>query len=159
MITRLHKCARTTPRVRAEIAASNDSVATLAQRYGVSPATILKWKHRTDFEDRPHTAHRLQTTLTPAQEMIVVELRKTLWLSLDDLLAVTREFINPDVSRSGLDRCACIRPAPLGSTATLSDYRGQCQATDQGAPFETSTDELLKDDRSDRGPSSSGDWA
>jgi hypothetical protein len=24
---------------------------------------------------------------------------------LDDLLAVTREFLNPDVSRSGLDRC------------------------------------------------------
>lgn len=105
MITRLHKGARTTPRVRAEIAASNDAVATLAQRFCISPATVLKWKHRTDFEDRPHTAHRLQTTLTPAQEAIVVELRKTLLLSLDDLLAVTREFINPDVSRSGLDRC------------------------------------------------------
>ncbi|PJF46519.1 MAG: IS481 family transposase [Candidatus Thermofonsia Clade 3 bacterium] len=105
MITREHKCARTTARVRAEIAASQDSIATLAERYCVSPATVFKWKHRTDFEDRSHTAHRLQTTLTPAQEMIVVELRKTLLLSLDDLLAVTREFINPDVSRSGLDRC------------------------------------------------------
>lgn len=105
MITRLHKCARTTPRVRAEIAASQDSIATLAQRFCVSPMTVRKWKHRTDFEDRPHTAHRLQTTLTPAQEALVVELRKTLLLSLDDLLAVTREFINPDVSRSGLDRC------------------------------------------------------
>ncbi len=28
-----------------------------------------------------------------------------LLLPLDDLLAVTREFLNPDVSRSGLDRC------------------------------------------------------
>ena len=28
-----------------------------------------------------------------------------LLLSLDDLLAVIRAFINPDVSRSGLDRC------------------------------------------------------
>jgi len=35
----------------------------------------------------------------------VVELRKTLLLSLDDLLAVTHEFIHPAVSRSGLDRC------------------------------------------------------
>jgi len=26
-------------------------------------------------------------------------------VSLDDLLAVVREFLNPDVSRSGLDRC------------------------------------------------------
>lgn len=84
MITRLHKRARTTPRARAEIAVGSDSVATLSQRYGLSPMPVLKRKHRTDFEDRPHTAHRLQTTLTPAQEAIVVELRKTLRLSLDD---------------------------------------------------------------------------
>ena len=32
-------------------------------------------------------------------------LRKTLLVSLDDLLAVVREFLNPQVSRSGLDRC------------------------------------------------------
>jgi hypothetical protein len=31
-------------------------------------------------------------------------LRKALLVSLDDLLAVVREFLNPDVSRSGLDR-------------------------------------------------------
>ena len=35
----------------------------------------------------------------------MVHLRRTLALSLDDLLAVTREFLCPDVSRSGLDRC------------------------------------------------------
>jgi hypothetical protein len=28
-----------------------------------------------------------------------------LLLPLDDLLAVMREFVNPNVSRSGLDRC------------------------------------------------------
>lgn len=78
MITRLHKCARTTPRVRAEIAAGSDSIATLAQRYGISPMTVLKWEHRTNFEDRSHTPHRLRTTLTPAQEVLVVELHKTL---------------------------------------------------------------------------------
>jgi hypothetical protein len=50
-------------------------------------------------------AHRLQTTLTPAQEAVAVALRTTLLVSLDDLLAVVREFLNPDVSRSGLDRC------------------------------------------------------
>ena len=52
---------------------------------------------------RSHMAHRLQTTLTPAQEAVAVALRKTLPVSLDDLLAVMREFLNPDVSRSGLD--------------------------------------------------------
>ena len=36
---------------------------------------------------------------------MAVVLRKTLLVSIDDLLAVVREFLNPDVSRSGLDRC------------------------------------------------------
>ena len=35
----------------------------------------------------------------------MAELRRMLLLPLDDLLAVYREFLNPDVSRSGLDRC------------------------------------------------------
>ena len=43
--------------------------------------------------------------LTPAQEAVAVVLRKTLLVSIDDLLAVVREFLNPEVSRSGLDRC------------------------------------------------------
>jgi hypothetical protein len=37
--------------------------------------------------------------------LVVVEIRRSLLLPLDDLLVVTREFINPSVSRSGLDRC------------------------------------------------------
>ena len=40
-----------------------------------------------------------------AQEANAVILRKTFLVSIDDLLAVVREFLNPDVSRSGLDRC------------------------------------------------------
>ena len=105
MIISLHKNATTTPAIREKIAQSDDPIATLARRHSVSEATVRKWRKRDSFEDRSHTAHRLQATLTPAQEAIVVELRRTLLLPLDDLLAVTREFLNPRVSRSGLDRC------------------------------------------------------
>jgi transposase InsO family protein len=105
MNIKLHKNARTTPAARAEIAASTERACVLAARYGVTEATIYKWKKRDSFVDKSHTADRLQTTLSPAQEAIVVELRKTLFLPLDDLLAVTREFLCADVSRSGLDRC------------------------------------------------------
>ena len=105
MHIRLHKNARTTPAIRAEIAASSDSVASLAARYHVGEGTIRRWRDRAVFTDASHTAHRLQTTLSSAQEIIVVQLRKTLLLPLDDLLALTREFLCPDVSRSGLDRC------------------------------------------------------
>ena len=105
MMIALHKNARTTPAVREEIAASTETAVVLAARYGVTEQTIYKWKKREVFTDRSHTAHRLQTTLTPAQEAIAVELRRTLLLPLDDLLAVTREFLCPAASRSGLDRC------------------------------------------------------
>ena len=36
--------------------------------------------------------------MTRAQEMVAMELRRTLWLPLDDLWVVVREFLNPDVS-------------------------------------------------------------
>jgi len=101
----LHPCARTTPVVRQEIAGSTASIAALAQRYHVTEMTVRKWRSRSEFQDRSHRAHRLQTTLTPEQEIVVVHLRRSLLLPLDDLLAVTREFLCPEVSRSGLDRC------------------------------------------------------
>ena len=76
----LHKNARTTPAIRAEIAASGDRAAVLAQRFGITEATVNKWKKPTSVHDASHTPHRLQTTLTPTQECVVVELRRTLLL-------------------------------------------------------------------------------
>lgn len=105
MLIHLHKQATTTPKVRAAIQASDDAGTALAERFGVTAQTIYKWRKRDSIEDRSHTPHRLQTTLTPAQEAVAVALRKTLLVSLDDLLAVVREFLNPNASRSGLDRC------------------------------------------------------
>ena len=104
-MSQVHPLARTTPRTRTEIRESSAALSTLAERYNITVATARKWKRRDDAEDRSHRPHNLCTTLTPAQEMLVVELRRTLLLPLDDLLVVTREFINADVSRSGLDRC------------------------------------------------------
>ena len=105
MLIHLHKQATTTPKVRAAIQASTEPASALAARFGTTEQTVYKWKHRDSVHDRSHTPHRLQTTLTPAQEAVAVVLRKTLLVSIDDLLAVVREFLNPDVSRSGLDRC------------------------------------------------------
>ena len=72
---------------------------------------------RDSVHDRSHTPHHLQTTLTPAQEAVAVELRKALLVSLDDLLALLREFLNPNVFRSGLDRC--LRRHGVGSLRDL----------------------------------------
>lgn len=105
MQVRLHKNATTTPKTRAMIQASDKPMTALAEQLGVTVETIARWKHRDTVEDRSHTPHRLQTTLSPAQEAVVLAIRETLWLSLDDLLAVAREFIHPDLTRSALHRC------------------------------------------------------
>jgi len=105
MLISLHKQTTTTPKIRAAVLASDEPAWVVAERYGISEQTVWKWRKRNSVYDRSHTAHRLQTKLTPAQEAVAVSLRKSLLLPLDDLLAVVREFLNPNVSSSGLDRC------------------------------------------------------
>jgi transposase-like protein len=87
------------------IQASDEPASTLAERFGTTEQTVYKWKHRDSVHDRSHTQSRLQTMLAPAQEAIAVALRKALLVSLDDLLAMVMEFLNPNASCSGLDRC------------------------------------------------------
>lgn len=101
MLIHLHKQATTTPKVRAAIQTSDEPLSTLAERFGTMEQTLYKWKHRDNVHDRSHTPHRMQATLTPVQEAVAVALRTTLLVSLDDLLAVLRKFLNPNVSRSG----------------------------------------------------------
>ena len=104
-MSHVHPQARTTPRTRAEIRSSPDALKEVAERYNTTVATVRKWRAREDMQDRSHRPNTLSTTLTPAQEALVVELRRMLLLPLDDLLAITHEFINPAASRSGLNRC------------------------------------------------------
>jgi hypothetical protein len=95
MVIRLHKNARTTPAIRRELQRSTLPTGELAERYGLSRQTVSKWRGRSSTEDASHRPHRLHTRLTPVQEAVVVELRKTLLLPLDDLLAVTHELSAP----------------------------------------------------------------
>ena len=104
-MSQVHARARTTPLIRAEIRASTLSQAELAERYNVTRATIAKWKDRDSTEDRSHRPHELATTLSAGEEAVVAEIRRLTLIPLDDLLVVVREFIDPAVSRSGLDRC------------------------------------------------------
>ena len=91
--------------MRAFIRESDLSTAVLARLLKVSEATVRKWRKRDTSDDASNTPKKLNTTLSPAQEYVVVELRKRLLLSLDELLEVSQQFINDDVSRAGLQRC------------------------------------------------------
>ena len=134
MNIRLHKNATTTPARRRYIQSSPLSVAKLAAELGVSEDTIRRWRGRDSVEDRPHTAHRLQTTLTPAQEAVVIAVRKTLWLPLDDLLVVVREFIHEGMSRSALHRLL-VRHGVFRQPVEACDKHGpnRCPTRPRGA--------------------------
>ena len=83
----LHGCARTTPRIRAELQASQESSRTLAARYGLDPKTVRKWRGRITTSDAPMGPKAPKSTvLTPAEEAIVVEFRRRTLLPLDDVL-------------------------------------------------------------------------
>ncbi len=105
MTQALHSQARTTHLIREEIRNSPLPQSELAKLYNLSRLTIRKWQNRDSAEDGSHHPNKMHTTLTSEQVIIVVALRTTLLLPTDDLLAVTREFINPAVSRAGLGRC------------------------------------------------------
>ena len=84
MDTRLHNNATTTPARRVAIQASGKPVRVLAQEFGVTEDVIHAWRNRKDTADHSHTAHNPNTTVTTAQEAVVVTLRRMLWLPLED---------------------------------------------------------------------------
>ncbi|MEI6895464.1 MAG: helix-turn-helix domain-containing protein [Colwellia sp.] len=100
-----HANATTTPEMRAFIHESDIPTAVLARLLKISESTVRKWRKRKSHDDASHVPKQLNTTLSEAQEYVVVELRTRLLLSLDELLAVCKQFINANVSRAGLQRC------------------------------------------------------
>ena len=104
MLMKRHGNATMTPRLRAYIQASDKSVAVLARELAVSETTIRRWRKRHDTADRATTPHRLAIAFSPEEEVIAIELRQRLRLSLDDALEVMRRCLRPDISRSGLHR-------------------------------------------------------
>ena len=74
-MSQVHTQARTPLRTRAEIKASPASLVGIAERYTITRAKAAKWKGREtphDLSDRPH---KLNTTLTPAQDASARRLR------------------------------------------------------------------------------------
>jgi hypothetical protein len=86
MSSRIHPQARATPKIRQEIKDSGLSSREAAKVFNITRATAQKWLGRDDVQDRSHRAHTLHTTLSQAQEAIVLALRQSLYLPLDDLL-------------------------------------------------------------------------
>lgn len=101
----LHGSATTTEAVRRAIQHSQESLRTLAGRYGINPKTIAKWKKRTSATDLPTGPRQPRSTvLSIEEEAVVVAFRRYTLLPLDDCLYTLQPTI-PHLTRSTLHRC------------------------------------------------------
>src|SRR5437870_1944610 len=101
----LHGSARTTEAVRRAIQHSQASIRTLAERYGINPKTVAKWKKRKSLSDAPMGPKEpCSTVLSKEEEAIVVTFRRHTLLPLDDCLYALQATL-PHLTRSSLHRC------------------------------------------------------
>jgi transposase InsO family protein len=101
----LHGSATTTKAVRRAIQHSQESLRSLARRYGINQKTVAKWKRRTSAADLPTGPKEAKSTvLTVEHEAIIVAFRRHTLLPLDDCLYALQATI-PSLTRSSLHRC------------------------------------------------------
>jgi hypothetical protein len=73
---------------------SKESIAALARRYDITPATVTKWKTRKFVHDaKMGPKPPPSTVLTPEEEAMVVAFRKHTLLPLDDCLYALQDTI------------------------------------------------------------------
>ena len=65
-------------------------------------------------------------------------LRRALLVCLDDLLAVVRKFLNPNLSRSGLD--GCLRRHGVGTNGMVKRFNGRIEEMLQSHHFRSGED-------------------
>ena len=139
-MTKQHANATTTPEMRAFIHESDLPTAVLARLLKISESTVRKWRNRDTLTDGSHVPKQLNTTLSEAQEYVVVELRTRLLLSLDELLAVCKQFINANVSRAGLQRCL-----KRHGVSRLADMEDSGEVSDADRPVDSTVQVTLED--------------
>ncbi|KAA2211146.1 IS481 family transposase, partial [Pseudoroseomonas oryzae] len=101
----LHGCASTTAAVRRAIQHSQESLRSLAQRYGINPKTVAKWRKRRSVADLPTGPKKpVSTVLSIEEEAVIVAFRRHTLLPLDDCLYALQPTI-PHLTRSALHRC------------------------------------------------------
>jgi hypothetical protein len=101
-----HPGNRTTVEIRREIQQRRaEPSRAIALRLGLNPKTVDKWKRRETTASAPMgPRHPVSTTLSAAEEAVVVVFRKHTRLALDDCLERLKPLIR-ELSRSALHRC------------------------------------------------------
>lgn len=90
--------------LRAQLQNASGSAASVADRFGVNPKTVLKWRHRDGVEEqRRGPAVSRSTVLSLIEEAVAALVRHQSRLPLDDVLAALHPVL-PRLTRSGLHR-------------------------------------------------------
>ena len=130
----IHANATTTPKIRAYIQSSNKPVAVLARELAVSETTIRRWRARSNVADRDSRPRRVVSSLSPGHTAIVIALKASAGLTLDELLIVARKELGLRVSRSALHRCLQRHGLSLRDPAVVSGWtRGVASLNEEGS--------------------------
>ena len=128
----LHGSATTTHAIRAAIQRSKATAKALAERHGINPKTVAKWKKRAFVHDAPMGPKDPRSTvLTAEEEAIAVAFRRHTLLPLDDCLYALQATI-PNLTRSSLHRCYQRHGI---SRLPESRRRQACQESVQAIPY------------------------
>lgn len=104
MDQKLHKNARTTFSVREDIRSSRVSINALSKRLGLSWKTVKKWREAKTIYDTSSRPHKLNTSLTPFQEDLVVFERKQFKKTIDEIFFTLEQSIS-DLYPMKIYRC------------------------------------------------------
>ena len=107
MCQKYHSNAKTNTHIRAEIKSSNFDNKTLALIYNVSGNTISKWKNADSLQDASSTPHTIDYALNELEQLLIVSVRKTSWLPLDDVLDMVQAQNITNANRSNVYRTLC----------------------------------------------------
>jgi primosomal protein N' len=93
-----HSNATTNIHIHTELQKKSATNSELALRYNVSEQTISKWKNREFVQDLSSRPHRVNYALTELEKAIVLSLRQSTWMPLNQVWEAIAE-INPTISR------------------------------------------------------------
>lgn len=98
-----HHNATTNVRMRYDINKSALSNKLLSEKYDVSGKTILKWRDRSEFEDKSSRPNTIRYSLSELEMLIAIELRTLTWWALDEITEIINP-IEPEKIRSAVYR-------------------------------------------------------
>jgi transposase InsO family protein len=99
-----HSNATTNINIRTQIQNNSVTNSELAIRFNVSQKTISKWKNRDFVQDVSCKPHNIKYALTNIEKAVIISLRRSTWLPIDEVWESLLEGNNA-ISRSSVYRC------------------------------------------------------